>query len=394
MRKVPKITSFEMHMVECQVSHTGLSPARVSKKADAVFTQEMFALKVNTDIGVSGEYVSPYVVEAAMLPQALPLLIGYNALERENIYNQAKRHLKKALRTGLAAVDIVLWDLAGKYYNAPIYELLGGYRKRIPVYLSTTSGGKNGALKTPEEYADFAEQALQLGYRGFKIHPWSSAAAPVDQHVAMIHAVGRRVGGKMDLMLDGSLQYETFADTLKVARACDEENFFWLEDPMNDGGMSHYAAQKLRQLIKTPLLQGEYAHGVEQRMTYLTAEATDFIRGDVIQDGITATMKLAHAAEALGVDIEIHVGGPETRHCIAAIRNTNYYEWGLLNPKIKRVSNPSAQCKEVHKEGHLDVTLDGIGKDGCVPVPEGPGLGVVYDWDFIKAHRTAVKVFK
>jgi L-alanine-DL-glutamate epimerase-like enolase superfamily enzyme len=198
----------------------------------------------------------------------------------------------------------------------------------------------------------------------------------------------------MDLMLDGSTNYETFADVLKIGRACDEENFFWLEDPFNDGGLSHFAPRKLRQFIKTPLLQGEFSHGLEQRMNYLLADATDFIRGDVIQDGITATMKLAHAAEALGVDIEIHVGGPETRHCIAAIRNTNYFEWGLLNPKIKRGSNPSAQCKEVHKEGYLDTTLDGIGKDGCIPVPEGPGLGVVYDWDFINTNCKALKVFK
>ena len=388
MRQGPKITGFEIHVMEREVRNMGISPAKPVYEPGTVHTTEIFALKVLTDTGVVGEYVSPLGAELAELGKALPLLIGLNALEREHIYNQIKRYLKKAVRTGVGAIDNALWDLAGKYYDAPIHELLGGYRKRIPVYLSTTRGDKKGGLDSPGAYADFAQQAMEQGYLGFKIHPWSSGTTSIAEHVAMIHAVGQRVGGKMDLMLDPANQYETFGDTLKVAKACDEENFFWLEDSLNDGGISTFASRKLREMIKTPLLQGENTHGLEQRMNFLVENATDYVRGDAIHDGITATMKLAHAAEAMGVDIEVHVGGPETRQCIAAIRNTNYYEWGLLHPKIKRGTNP------LYKEAYVDITFDNIGKDGCIPVPEGPGLGVVYDWAYIKSKTTAHKTYK
>jgi L-alanine-DL-glutamate epimerase-like enolase superfamily enzyme len=59
-------------------------------------------------------------------------LIGKNALERELFYNQAKAILRKTDRMGIGPVDIALWDLAGKLYDAPIYRLLGGYREKLP----------------------------------------------------------------------------------------------------------------------------------------------------------------------------------------------------------------------------------------------------------------------
>jgi L-alanine-DL-glutamate epimerase-like enolase superfamily enzyme len=71
----------------------------------------------------------------------------------------------------------------------------------------------------------------------------------------VIHAVGKRVGGKMDLMLDPFCAIKTFGDALKLGRACDEYDFFWYEDRFRDGGVSAHAHRKLRQLIKTPLLQ-------------------------------------------------------------------------------------------------------------------------------------------
>ena len=309
-------------------------------------------------------------------------VLGKNPLEREKIYHDVKRILRQVARIGLAPVDIALWDLAGKYYDAPIYELLGGYRKKLPVYASTTVGDSHGGLDSPNAYADFAQQCLEMGYRAFKIHTWWDGT-PLSQEVALVHSVGQRVGGKMDLMLDPACAYETFGDALKVGKACDEEGFFWLEDPFQDGGVSHFAHRKLRQLIKTPLLQGEHVCGLEPRINFMLAGATDFLRGDVFQDGITATMKLAHAAEGLGVDVELHGGDPATRHCMAAMRNSNYYEWGLVHPKIQVAPNP------IYKEGYLDGQLDGIDETGCIPVPEGPGLGVQYDWDFIEAQRTA-----
>jgi len=153
---------------------------------------------------------------------------------------------------------ITRWDLAGQYHDAPIYELLGGSQQKLPCYASTYLGDDEpGGLSSPEAYADFAEQCLEMGYPAYKIHGWQSA--PLKDQIAVVHAVGKRVGGKMDLMLDPFCAIKTFGDALQLGRAGDEYGFFWYEDPFRDGGISAHAHRKLRQLIKTPLLQLESA---------------------------------------------------------------------------------------------------------------------------------------
>lgn len=332
-------------------------------------------LQVFTDQGLVGE-CEVGLMHMFTLPMFADYLLGKNALERERIYQDVKRALRQYARLGMAAVDVALWDIAGKFYQAPLYELLGGHIKPLKCYASTTHGDHNGGLDSPEAYADYAEQCLERGYPAFKIHGWGQSL--VDLEIANIHAVGKRVGCKMDLMLDPACELETFGDTIKVGRACDEERFYWLEDPYKDGGISQFAHRKLRQIIKTPLLQTEHVRTLEPHVDFALADATDFIRGDVVYDGVTGVFKLAHAAEGLGLDIEMHGPGPAQRHLMTAIRNTNYYEMGLLNPKAPRWGAPV----------YLDYAdgFDAVDEHGCVYAPTGPGLGVTLDWDYIRKH--------
>jgi L-alanine-DL-glutamate epimerase-like enolase superfamily enzyme len=320
----------------------------------------------------------------AALNMFVHYLLGRNALEREVIYQDVKRALRQVARIGLAPIDVALWDIAGKYYDAPIYELLGGRIRPLKCYASTTHGDQNGSLDSPEAYADFAERCLEMGYPAFKIHGWGGSL--VDLEIENIHAVGERVGDRMDLMLDPACELNTFADAVKVGQACDDERFYWLEDPYKDGGISQFGHRKLRQLISTPVLQTEHVRTLEPHVDFALADATDFMRGDIGYDGITGVIKLAHAAEGLGIDIEMHGPGPAQRHVMTAIRNTNYYEMGLVNPKAPDTSLP---IYENYRDG-----LDAIDKNGCVYAPDGPGLGVTLDWDYIRNHTTGSTVFE
>ena len=387
MKDRPVITSIEVHEFEYEIKDMGTdyNGFNLVYEAGSTIKQRSYAMKVNTDVGISGECAGWGVAETSTLPMFAHYLIGKSALERERIYKDVRRALRQMARIGIAPVDICLWDIAGKYYEAPIYELLGGHKKKIRCYASTYHGDNNGGLDSPAAFADFAEQCLGMGYPAFKIHGWGNA--PIDQEVANVHEVGKRVGGRMDLMLDPACEYETFGDALKVGRACDEEGFFWLEDPFKDGGISQFAHRKLRQLIRTPLLQTEHVRSLEPHVDFILADATDFVRGDVFYDGITGVMKLAHAAEGLGIDIEFHGPGPAQRHCMAAIRNTNYYEMGLVHPKL------SGTRFSVYKGDYRD-GLDAIDGNGCVDVPDGPGLGVELDWDFVMKHRTGGAEYK
>jgi L-alanine-DL-glutamate epimerase-like enolase superfamily enzyme len=227
---------------------------------------------------------------------------------------------------------------------------------------------------------------LDLGYAGFKIHGWAETSA--NREIATVHAVGKRVGGKMAMMLDCFNALTTFGDAVRVGHACDDEDYFWYEDPYMDGGISQFGHRKLRQLVKTPLLITEHVRTLEPHVDFILADATDFVRGDVAYDGITGAMKLAHAAEGLGVDIEFHSPGPAQRQCIAAIRNTNFYELSGTHPKA-----PNQNHVPVYTDGYSD-QLGACDENGEFPVPQGPGLGVEYDWDFIAKHRTGLVEYK
>ncbi len=354
-------------------------------KPDARMWRTSYVLQIHTDQGIVGEYHGGGATEYAQLEMFVHYLIGRNPLQRELIYNDVKRALRKYDRMSMGLVDIALWDIAGKYYNAPVWELLGGYRKTLPAYASTYHGDENGGLGTPEDFADFAQQCKEMGYKAYKIHGWGNA--PIEREVENVLAVRDRVGPHMDLMLDPACEYNTFGDALKVGRACDEANFFWYEDPFKDGGISAFAHKKLRQLIKTPLLMGEHVRTLEPKVDFVVNEGTDYMRVNPTYDlGITGAMKVAHAAEGFGLDVEIHGCGPAQRHCMASIRNTNYYELGLVHPKIGSTSDP------IYTNGYSD-NLDSIDANGHVPVPDGPGMGVGYDWDFIEAHRSGVRQY-
>ncbi|GAD52843.1 2-dehydro-3-deoxyphosphogalactonate aldolase (6-phospho-2-dehydro-3-deoxygalactonate aldolase) (2-oxo-3-deoxygalactonate 6-phosphate aldolase) / Galactonate dehydratase [Halarchaeum acidiphilum MH1-52-1] len=347
-------------------------------------TRKLFALRVHTDEGITGEYVGGNSPGAAQVNMFADYLVGKNPLEREKHWSEIKRALRKYDRMGIGPVDIALWDFAGKYYDAPIHELLGTYRERIPAYASTYHGDEHGGLDSPEAFADFAEEARDRGYTGFKIHGWGGGDASRDltREIDAVHAVGEAVGDDMNLMHDPACELETFADALKLGRALDEEGFFWYEDPFRDAGISQHAHRKLRQKLDTPILQTEHVRGLEVKSDFAASESTDFLRADPEYDGgITGAMKVARVAEGFGIDTEFHAPGPAQRHCIAATRNANYYEMALVHPDAANTTPP------VYAGGYED-QFDTIDADGTVPVPDGPGLGVTYDWDYIEANST------
>jgi L-alanine-DL-glutamate epimerase-like enolase superfamily enzyme len=351
-------------------------------------TLSKFVVVIGADDGSRGEYVAQWGGTKPSLGQVLtlaPHLIGRDPLQRELMYDDFKRFMRHLDRMGAGLIDIALWDLAGKRIGQSVSQMLGGYRERLPTYASTFHGDRNGVLSSGEAYADFAEQCYGLGYRAYKMHGWTEGIAA--EEAAAVRLLGKRVGDRMTLMLDPASELRTFADALIVGRACDDAGFLWYEDPMRDGGVSAQLHRKLRQLIRTPLLQGEHLRGLEVKADLIAADGTDFLRSDPEYDfGITGAMKIAHLGEAFGLDVEIHASGPAHRHCMSAMRNSNYYELALVAPKCGNALPPVYAC------GYSD-ELEAVGADGCFAVPTGPGLGVTYDWDWIKAHTTNVHRF-
>ncbi|MFC7212609.1 enolase C-terminal domain-like protein [Saliphagus sp. GCM10025334] len=381
----PTITSVECIEFSYPVVDVGTdgSGFNLIYEPGATLESTKLALRVETDADIAGEYVLSTSTSPAQIETYADYLVGRDALRRERHWSEIKRGLRKYDRMGIGPLDVALWDIAGKLYDAPIHELLGTYRERLPAYASTYHADDAGGLDSPEAYADFAAQCRDLGYAGFKIHGWggSDAHRSVEKEIETINAVGERVGDDMALMTDPACELETFANALAVGKACDEQGFFWYEDPFRDGGVSQHAHRKLRQLIDTPLLQTEHIRGLEIHTDFVASEATDFVRADPEYDaGITGAMKVARMAEGFGLDVEYHAPGPAHRHCMAATRNSNFYEMALVHPEVEL---PAPPVYDDYADG-----LKAVDADGTVPVPDGPGLGVSYDWDYIEERAT------
>lgn len=336
------------------------------------------ATRVETTDGVVGEYVGGMLLALAQTVYIAGKLIGRDAFYRLEFYEDAKRALRKFDKMGYGPLDIALWDWAGKRLGTSVANLIGSSRARIPAYASTYHGDRNGGLSSPADFADFALHCKTMGFTGFKMHGWGEGD-PVEESAAVL-MIRDRVGPQMKLMLDPASHLRTFADTITVGHACDEANYFWLEDPYRDTGVSQSAHRLLRERIKTPLLMGEHIRGLETKADFAVSGATDFVRVNPDYDmGITGALKVGHMAESLGLDVEVHSTGPAHRHCVAAFRNTNFYELALVGPK-SGTSKPA-----VYTDGYSD-DFESVGKDGQFPVPTGPGLGVQYDWDFIRKN--------
>ena len=379
-----KITKIEVHEFTFEMSDVGkdYNGFNLVYKKGSNQKGTTYATKVFTNDGVTGEYVGGDSPSFAQFNMFGDYLIGKDPTQRELMYNDIKRAMRKFDKMGMGSIDICLWDLAGKMYECSISEMLGGWRTELPCYASTMHGDRNGGLDSPQAYAEFAVQCKEMGYKGFKIHGWGDYK--LEEEIATVKAVRQAVGPEMDLMLDPACEINTWLEAVKLGKACDEAGFLWLEDPYKDTGISMHGHKKLREIIKTPLLQTEHIRGLEQHVDFIASGATDIVRVDPDYDcGFTGAMKIASAAEGFGLDVEIHSPGPAQRQMMAAIRNTNYYEMALVHPDTPEIG----RSNNIYADDYKD-SLDVIDKNGNVGVSKKPGLGVQYNWDFIMKNRT------
>jgi L-alanine-DL-glutamate epimerase-like enolase superfamily enzyme len=331
---------------------------------------------IETDEGLNGYSLlglslHPASLDASRIVGFLkPMLMGQNPLDRERLYQTMCLRRDQVFVNTICAVDIALWDLAGKIAGLPIHSLLGSYRDKIPVYASSEQHA------TVEGYAEQALAVKAAGYHAYKIHPngrWR-------EDIAACKAVRKAVGDDFTLMLDSRASYD-IGEAVKVGRAIEELGFLWYEDPMPYNDLYNY--QKLVQKLDIPVMATEFPPGwLDQYAPWVMSRATDMLRGDVmLKGGITTLLKIAHLAEAFNMKIEIHHGSNAINdvanlHVQMAIKNTTYME--VLLPH------------EAWWYGLVeDIQID---KDGFAHAPQKPGLG--YDIDMDLVERTKIDVLE
>jgi L-alanine-DL-glutamate epimerase-like enolase superfamily enzyme len=389
------IVRVELSLFQFTVDDLGLPPHGaagvgnlVARKGSRVPVRR-WAVCIQTDDGARGEYVTHWVGTSSSFGQAAmlaPHLLRRDPDAREAIWQDLRREIRAYDHMGHGPLDIALWDLFGKRRNVSVARLLGAFRTRLPTYASTYHGqDEPGGLDTPEAFAEYAVTCREHGFAGFKIHGWH-AGNPRKEAVNLI-GVRRAVGEDWPLMIDPASELRTWTDALYVGLACDEARYFWYEDPYRDTGGAIEGHKRLRERLRTPLLVCEHVRGIEAKTAFLLAGGGDLLHADPEYDlGITGAIKLAHACEAFGLDIQYHACGPAHRAVMAATPNTHFYEMALIGPDMPNAIPPVYAC------GYSD-QIAAVAKDGTVPVPDGPGLGVTYDWDFIERNRSEHLVF-
>jgi L-alanine-DL-glutamate epimerase-like enolase superfamily enzyme len=190
---------------------------------------QRWAVRIETDDGVRGEYVTHWVGTPSTFAQArmlAPHLPGRDPDQREGIWQDLRREVRAYDHMGHGPLDIALWDLAGRRRNVSVARLLGGFRTRLPTYASSYHGqDEGGGLDSPAAFAAYARACREHGFAGFKIHGWLDG--DVRRETANLLGVRAAVGDDWPLMLDSASELRTWADALHVGRACDEARYFW-----------------------------------------------------------------------------------------------------------------------------------------------------------------------
>jgi len=168
---------------------------------------------IETDEGVKGHAFLGSSMRGAHLDgQSLiqylkPVVLNEDPLERERLYQAMWHKNRQTTYRAIGAMDVALWDIAGKVAGLPIYRLLGSYRESAPAYASSA------VLPSKEAYAEEATRFKAEGWTAYKIHPPTDPV--VDAEVC--GAVRRAVGDGFTVMLDSTWAYQ-YPEALRVGK--------------------------------------------------------------------------------------------------------------------------------------------------------------------------------
>jgi galactonate dehydratase len=345
-----------------------------------------FFVKVETDEGIHGigEALAGEGLTAALEATTEAhrhYVIGEDPLNRAKINRMLTRYpfawrAGKLINAVAAAVDIALWDIAGKYYGEPCWKLMGGkVRDEIPVY----ANGWHIGERTPENYAHHAEKAVtEQGYPALKCDPFAHYEYSLDddqiEEVAdLLAAVREAVGWDVGIALDCHGRF-TRRGAIEVADALAEYDIMFLEEPVELEDRDVMA--DVTQHVDMPVATGERIYNNETMSDLVRTQACDIVQPDVTNYGSLEAVKNAAAmAASRYMTIAPHnpnagVSTAASVHLCAGIENLEVLE---------HMSRDVPWGDEVIRH---DLTVE----DGAIAVPDEPGLGVEFDEDAAREH--------
>ena len=370
-------------------------------------------VRIHTDDGLVGlgeTYYTPRAISAIIHDTYAPLLLGRDALDIENHWNNCFSLANFCGYAGaemraLSAIDFALWDLAGQHLGQPIYNLLGGRnRDRIQVYNTCVSTGNNRDLDDIMEgrAGEVAESLLAQGIRAMKIWPfdqfgptlagptrpkepvvmWGGKTAAgtlghsitndeIRRGCAIVEDIRRAVGDRMEIAIEGHARWDLPAAT-RIAKALEPLDIMWLEEIMPPDNVDAYVRLKTETSI--PICQSERVFTRYHMRPWIEKHAADIIMPDFSWcGGFTEGRKICSLADTYFLPVTSHdtigpVGLWTAAHLMLHIPNAMTME--TVRGYIDGWYNEVVTDKIKVVEGHL--FLDGK-----------PGLGTQLRDDFM-----------
>jgi D-galactarolactone cycloisomerase len=373
-----KIVEVRTHVLEAPLSQ----PFAYARAWYATRTASI--VEIVTDEGLTGwgECYGPARLTAAAVESFRPLLIGADPLRNDwlwqEIYARFRDHGQKGVVIeGLSGVDIALWDLKGKFFNAPVHRLMGGpIRTEVEAYATGLYRREAG---DPEAY--LCEEALDYvgqGFRAVKL----KVGFGVDEDARITRALRRAIGPDVRLMIDANHAYDAIAG-IRLGRMVEDLDIGWFEEPVPPEDLAGYRA--VREELSVPVAGGECEFTRYGFREVLVSRSIDILQPDTCAaGGLSECKKIADMATAFGVRYVPHVWG--TGIALAAalqLLAVLPHSPSSLNPiepmlEFDRTEHPIRQAILTRPIEH---------RDGIVRVPDGPGLGIEIDRDALERLR-------
>ena len=333
--------------------------------------RDTIIVRVETSEGITGYGEahpgrSPGAVVSLIHNTLAPMLIGMNATDVIGVWKRVHRMqlsshgVGSGASLGLSGIDMALWDIRGKAAKMPLYELLGGSKRRLPAY----AGGISLGYQPKESLAEEAQAYVARGYKAIKLRLGDSAKADIER---VLH-VRKVLGDDIDILTDANTAY-TLADVRRVLPVLAEIKAGWLEEPFACNDFSSYReAAKITSLV--PIAAGENHYGRFEFAQLREAGAVQIWQPDLSKcGGITEGLAIAAMASAYRIPMHTHssatgINHAATIHFMAAIENSGYFEACVSH------FNPLRDM--------FGTTFE-IGADGCVEPLDKPGIGLEID---------------
>jgi L-alanine-DL-glutamate epimerase-like enolase superfamily enzyme len=360
-----KITHVETLVINMPMKLDGPVPMQGGQARTSI---DMLLVRIDTDAGLTGwgegfgHRIWP-ATRAAIDTLIGPMCLGRDASAINVLMDDLQRNLHGVGRNGpalyaLSAIDIALWDIAGKAANLPLYRLLGGSpRQDLPAYASLLR------YNDPAVVARYTEQALKRGYRDIKLHQ-------ID--VPSVKAAREAAGPDIAITIDTNCPW-TVDEAIAMAHAFEPFRPMWLEEPVWPPE-NHAGLARVRAAGGLDIAAGENATTSDFKRMFELGSVT-YAQPSITKVGGVSEMRHVMAlAQAAGVKVVPHSAyfGPgliASIHCIAAMPRETLVERYACDFDV----NP------LHDAIHPI--------EGRIPVPQEPGLGVALDAEVIETLR-------